>query len=190
MERLPKDSAYILLDEDWDHFAPMMEGALHRIPSLETAGVRMFLNGPESFTYDNSPLMGEAADLGGFWFCCGMNSAGVVLGGGAGWALAEWIVDGAPPVDLSACDVKRFPAALDTTRALSERIPEVLAHHFTVRWPGREHVTSRGIRRSVLQDRLMARGAVLGPRSGWEKPLYSDPEDTVDPSDLRFGRPA
>jgi len=190
MDKLPKDSAYILLDEDWDHFAPMMEGALHRIPSLDTAGVRMLLNGPESFTSDNSPLMGEAADLGGVWFCCGMNSAGVVLGGGAGWAMAEWIVNSAPPVDLSGCDVKRFPAALGTTRALCERIPEVLAHHFTVRWPGREHITARGIRRSGLQDRLVAKGAVLGPRSGWEKPLYFDPNGFVDPTDLRFGRPA
>ena len=189
MEKLPHDSAYILLNEDWDHFGPMLEGAMHRIPALETTGVRMLLNGPESFTQDNSPLMGEAPGLRGFWYCCGMNSAGVVLGGGAGWATAEWIVNGAPPVDLASCDVKRFPAALDTAVALSERIPEVLAHHFTIRWPGREMETARGARRSALHDRLAARGAAFGARSGWEKPLYFDPAGGIDPTTLGYGRP-
>lgn len=190
MEKLPNDSAYILLNEDWDHFAPMMEGAIHRIPALETAGVRMLLNGPESFTQDNAPLMGEAQGLKGFWYCCGMNSAGVVLGGGAGLATANWIINGDPGMDLSGCDVRRFPAALDTVAALSERIPEVLAHHFTIRWPGRELKTARGARRSALHDRLAARGAVFGPRTGWEKPLFFDQEGAIDPTRLGFGRPA
>ncbi|KIC12551.1 hypothetical protein RA19_01335 [Leisingera sp. ANG-M1] len=190
LEKLPQDAAYILLNEDWDHFAPMMEGAIHRIPDLQTAGVRMLLNGPESFTQDNAPLMGEAPDLPGFWYCCGMNSAGIVLGGGAGWALAEWIVNGAPPVDLSGCDIRRFPAALDTAQALAERIPEMLSHHFSIRYPGREPATARNIRRSALHGRLAARSACFGARTGWEKPLYFDPEGTVAPEDLRFGETA
>ncbi len=189
MHRLPDDAAYILLDEDWDHFAPMMEGALHRIPALETAGVRMLLNGPESFTQDNSPIMGEAPELPGFWYCCGMNSAGVALGGGAGHATAHWILDGDPGLDLTSCNVRRFPAALDTAAALSERIPEVLAHHFTIRWPGRELETARGARKSALHDRLLERGAAFGPRTGWEKPLFFDPEGRIDRHALRYGRP-
>lgn len=190
LDRLPQDAAYILLNEDWDHFAPMMEGAIHRIPALESAGVRMLLNGPESFTQDNSPLMGEAPNLPGFWYCCGMNSAGVVLGGGAGWATAEWIINGAPPVDLTGCDIRRFPAAMDTAVALAERIPEILSHHFSIRYPGREPVTARNVRRSALHDRLAAPGACFGSRSGWEKPLYFDPDGSIDPKELGFGRPA
>ncbi|MBE1281694.1 MAG: FAD-dependent oxidoreductase [Rhodobacteraceae bacterium] len=190
VQNLPKDAAYILLNEDWDHFAPMMEGAIHRIPDLETAGVRMLLNGPESFTQDNAPLMGEAPDLPGFWYCCGMNSAGIVLGGGAGWAMAEWIVNGAPPVDLSGCDIRRFPAALDTARALAERVPEMLSHHFSIRYPGREPETARNLRHSALHDRLVTRGARFGARTGWEKPLFFDPQGKVSTDDLRFGETA
>ena len=190
LANLPKDTSYILLNEDWDHFSPMLDCAIHRVPALESAGARMLLNGPESFTLDNNPLMGEAPGLDGFWFCCGMNSAGVVLGGGAGWATAMWIVEGKTPVDVSAADVKRFPAALDAVRALHERIPEVLAHHFSIRWPGREYTTARGVRRSSLHGVLKGRGARFGARSGWEKPLYFDPESRVRVDDLRFGRPA
>ena len=190
VKNLPKDAAYILLNEDWDHFAPMMEGAIRRIPALETAGVRMLLNGPESFTHDNAPLMGEAPGLPGFWFCCGMNSAGVAMGGGAGWATAEWIVNGKPPVDLSGCDVKRFPAVLDCTAALAERIPEVLSHHFSVRYPGREMQSARGVRRSPLHDRFAERGAYFAARSGWEKAQWFDPKGETSGDVLRFGRPA
>lgn len=190
LQNLPQDAAYFLLNEDWDHFAPMMEGAIRRIPALETAGVRMLLNGPESFTQDNSPLMGPSPDLPGYWVCCGMNSAGVVLGGGAGWVMGEWIVNGTPPVDMTGCDIRRNPAALDTEAALHERIPEVLSHHFTVRFPGREPVTARGVRRSAIHERNLERGCVFGARSGWEKPLFFDPQNQVSRDDLRFGRPA
>ena len=190
LKNLPRDAAYILLNEDWDHFAPMMEGAIRRVPALETAGVRMLLNGPESFTQDNSPLMGPSPDLPGYWVCCGMNSAGVVLGGGSGWVMGEWIVNSTPPVDMTGCDVRRNPTALDVEAALHESIPEVLSHHFTVRFPGREPTTARGVRRSAIHERNLERGCVFGARSGWEKPLYFDPDRSVSPDDLRFGRPA
>ncbi len=189
VENLPRDASYILLNEDWDHFGPMLEGAIERIPALVTAGVKMLLNGPESFTHDNAPLMGEAPDLKGFWFCCGMNSSGIALGGGAGWVTAEWITSGKPPLDASSLDVKRFPDALDTVRALQDRIPEVLSHHFTVRYPGREMQSARGVRRSAVHDRMAERGAYFAARSGWEKPQWFDADLVNKDVELKFGRP-
>ena len=189
LEKLPKDASYILLNEDWDHFGPMLEGAINRIPALETAGVKMLLNGPESFTHDNAPLMGEAPGLPGFWFCCGMNSSGIALGGGAGAAMADWIVAGEAPYDLSSCDVRRFPAAMDTVAALQERIPEVLSHHFSVRYPGREMQTARGLRRSAAHDKMAAAGAYFAGRSGWEQPQWFDVGLVAKEVELRHGRP-
>ncbi len=190
VENLPRDASYILLNEDWDHFGPMLEGAIARIPALETAGVKMLLNGPESFTHDNAPLMGEAPELKGFWFCCGMNSSGIALGGGAGWVTAEWILNGAPPLDGSSLDIKRFPAVLDTVRSLRERIPEVLSHHFTVRYPGREMQSARGVRRSAVHDQMAKMGAYFAPRSGWEKPQWFDAALIASDAPLKFGRPS
>ena len=189
VKKLPRDASYILLNEDWDHFGPMLEGAIERIPALETAGVKMLLNGPESFTHDNAPLMGEAPGLKGFWYCCGMNSSGIALGGGAGWVTAEWIVNGKPPLDGSSLDVKRFPEALDTVRALQERIPEVLSHHFSVRYPGREMQSARGVRRSAVHAQMAERGAYFAARSGWEKPQWFDTELAITSPKLKFGRP-
>jgi heterotetrameric sarcosine oxidase gamma subunit len=189
VEKLPEGASYILLNEDWDHFGPMLEGAIERIPALETAGVKLLLNGPESFTHDNAPLMGEAPDLRGFWSCCGMNSSGIALGGGAGWVTAEWIASGEPPLDASSLDIKRFPAALDTVRGLQERIPEVLSHHFSVRYPSREMQSARGVRRSAVHDRMAERGAYFGARSGWEKPQWFDAPLVAGGVALKFGRP-
>ena len=99
-DALGEDFAFQFLPEDWDHFEPMMMNVLHRLPVLETAEVRMLLNGPESFTPDGSFLLGEAAETRGLYLGCGMNSVGVATGGGAGMALAHTIVHGHAPGDL------------------------------------------------------------------------------------------
>ena len=189
LENLPKDASYILLNEDWDHFGPMLEGAINRIPALEHAGVKMLLNGPESFTHDNAPLMGEAPGVPGFWLCCGMNSSGIALGGGAGAAMADWITAGQAPFDLSSCDIRRFPSAMDTVAALQDRIPEVLSHHFSVRYPGREMETARGLRRSAVHAPMEAAGAWFAGRSGWEKPQWFNAGLVAEGVTLRHGRP-
>ena len=190
LSRFPRDASFVLFDEDWDHFMPMMDGAIHRIPALESAEVRTLLNGPESFTPDNSPLMGESPSVGGFWYACGLNSAGIALGGGVGLATARWIIDGEPPFDLTSCDIRRFSPVDDNLRALSERVPEVLANHFTVRYPGREYRTARNVRRSPMHAALGEKGAVFAARSGWERALFFDPAGTVRDAQLRFGFPA
>jgi glycine cleavage system aminomethyltransferase T/glycine/D-amino acid oxidase-like deaminating enzyme len=172
LERLPQDTSYVLFEEDWDHFEPMMQNAVHRIPALGQAGVRTFINGPESFTLDGAPLVGEAPEVRGLFIAAGMNSSGVVYGGGVGWALSEWITTGRPPIDLWTVDVRRYAPADNTLKGLSERIPEVLAKHFEIPWPGSDYDTLRGVRRTPLHSALEAHGAHFTQRAGWERPAW------------------
>jgi len=176
-----------VLSEDWDHFEPMMINALHRLPALETAEVKMLLNGPESFTPDGVFLLGEAAETRGLFLGCGMNSVGVATGGGAGMALARNIIDGHMPFDLHEVDPKRFAGCWNDVAALSARVPEVLGKHYEITYPGRQWVTGRNLRRVPLDARWRQAGAHMGQFFGWERPLYfnrkSEPE-------LTFGRPA
>ena len=160
LDALPKDFAFELLDEDWDHFEPMMHNAMHRIPALARAEVKMLVNGPESFTPDGAFLLGEAPELKGFYVGCGMNSVGIASGGGAGRALAEWIVEGAPSRDLWSVDIRRFAPFHANEKFLRERIPEALGLHYAIGYPGREPQTARGLRKSPIHERLAERGAI------------------------------
>ena len=186
-DRLGEDFAFQLLPEDWDHFEPMMRNALHRLPALETAGVKMLLNGPESFTPDGSFVLGEAAETRGLFLGCGMNSVGVASAGGAGMALAHCIVHGHLPMDLHEADPKRFPTCLNSAAALAERVPEVLGKHYEITYPGRQWATSRALRTTPLHDRWVAAGAHFGQVFGFERPLFfGKSEEPV----LTFGKPA
>ena len=170
--RLGEDFAFQLLPEDWDHFEPMMLNALHRLPALETAEVKMLLNGPESFTPDSMFLLGESAATRGFFLGCGMNSFGVASGGGAGMALARSIIDGHPPFDLHEADPNRFAECQSSVESLTARIPEVLGKHYEIGYPGRQFSTARDLRRTPAHDRWKAAGATFGQFYGWERPLY------------------
>ena len=186
-DRLGEDFAFQLLPEDWDHFEPMMMNALHRLPALGSAGVKMLLNGPESFTPDGSFLLGEAAETRGLFLGCGMNSVGVATGGGAGMALAHCIVHGHAPVDLHEADPKRFPACFNSAAALADRAPEVLGKHYEITYPGRQWATSRWLRSTPLDDRWRAEKAYFGQVYGFERPLYFGKHG--EPA-LTFGKPA
>lgn len=189
IERLPKDFEFGLLDEDWEHFEPMMRNALHRIPALETAEVRSMVNGPECFTPDNAFLLGETPQLRGFFVACGMNSMGVASAGGVGLALAHWIVDDRPPMDLWSVDIRRFARFQSNERVLHHRIPETMGLHYAIGYPGREPETARNLRRSPIYDRVAAKGAVFGTRMGWERAnWFARPGDGS--TTLRYGKPA
>ena len=179
---LGEDFAFQLLPEDWDHFEPMMINALHRLPCLETAEVKMLLNGPESFTPDGAFLLGESAETNGFFLGCGMNSVGVATGGGAGMALAHCIINGQTPTDLYEVDPKRFPACLSSLNALTQRVPEVLGKHYEITFPGRQWRTSRHLSKTPLHDQWLEEKAHFGQYFGYERPLYfnksSEPELT------------
>ncbi len=185
-QALGHDFAFQLLDEDWSHFEPMMLNAMHRLPVLEHAEVKMLLNGPESFTPDGSFLLGESAETRGLFLGCGMNSVGVATGGGGGMALAKCIVEGHMPMDLHEADPKRFATCFNSVKVLSERAPEVLGKHYEISYPGRQMATARNLRKLPLADKWVSEKASFGQVYGWERPMYfncqSEPE-------LTFGKP-
>ena len=169
---IPHDRPFIELDEDWDQFEVLMQAGLKRLPILETAGIRQFLNGPESFTPDNSYMLGEAPGLVNLFVGTGFNSIGIASAAGAGKALSEWIVGGAAPMDLWDIDVRRFQPFQANSRYLRERTVETLGLSYALHWPYRQHETARGVRLTPFHDRLAARGACFGVSAGWERPLW------------------
>ena len=183
---LGEDFAFSLLPEDWDHFEPMMANALHRVPALETAEVRMLLNGPESFTPDGMFMLGETAETRGLFLGCGMNSVGVASAGGAGMNLAHCILRGQTAYDLSEADAMRFAPVFDTVEHLMARAPEVLGTHYEIAYPGRQLATARDLRRLPLDAEHRAAGAHMGQFYGWERPLWFGKR--AEPV-LRFDRP-
>ena len=148
-----------------------MTAAIHRTPCLETAKVKMLLNGPESFTPDGNFILGEAPELRHFFVAAGFNSAGIANSGGAGKLIAEWIVAGA----RRATCRRRHPPLRRATRnkkALAERTGETLGLHYAMRWPRQELETARPLRTSPLYDLLAAKGATFGAKNGWERASY------------------
>ncbi|QZY29775.1 GcvT family protein [Nocardioides coralli] len=172
---VPYPFSFQLLEEDWEQFSIVMENAVERIPALEKTGIRQFYNGPESFTPDNNFLLGAAPELRGFYVGAGFNSVGIASAGGAGRALAEWIVEGEPTSDLHGVDIRRFSAADGNPRWLRERVVEVLGMHYRVPWPTREMQRGRGLRRSPTHQHLADAGAVFGTKNGWERALFFQP---------------
>ncbi|MGU3537350.1 GcvT family protein [Methylobacterium sp. A54F] len=190
MDGIPDDFEFQLLPDDWDQFEILMENAIQRVPALETAPVKLFLNGPESFTPDNNFLMGPSPDCTGVWVAAGFNSAGIALGGGAGRALAEWIVAGEPTDDLWAVDIRRFARFNANPAWLHDRVQETLGLHYAMPWPNRELTTARPFRRSPVHDRLAAKGAVFGSKMGWERANVFAPEFARAGLPYTFGRGA
>jgi heterotetrameric sarcosine oxidase gamma subunit len=174
-DELPYPFEFQLLGEDWDHFSVLMDSALHRIPALNEAGIRKFYNGPESFTPDNQFILGEAPEVRNFYVAAGFNSVGIATGGGAGRALAEWIVAGEPQSDLIAVDIRRFAPFHGNNQWLRARVGEVLGLHYEVPWPNRELVSARPFRQSAVYRELAAAGASFGSKMGWERANFFAP---------------
>lgn len=185
---IPKDFEFQLLPDDWDQFAILMENALIRVPALETAEVRQFVNGPESFTADNNYILGEAPGVQGFFVGAGFNSMGIASAGGAGKALAEWIASGEPTMDLWPVDIRRFAPFHGNDAWLKDRVAEVLGLHYKMPWPNRELETARPLRRSPLYDRLEAKNAVFGNKMGWERANVFAPAGAEPRIDYAWGR--
>jgi 4-methylaminobutanoate oxidase (formaldehyde-forming) len=175
MDPIPSTFQFELLGEDWDQFEPLMRNALHRTPCLETAEIKMLLNGPESFTPDGNFILGEAPELRNYFVCAGFNSAGIANSGGAGRLMAEWIIGGEPSTDLWDVDIRRFGAFTSNRKALSDRTGETLGLHYAMRWPRQELETARPLRTSPLYDLLGAKGAEFGAKNGWERVNYFRP---------------
>ena len=174
-DQIPYPFEFQLLGEDWDHFSILMDSALERIPALHHTGIRKFYNGPESFTPDNQFILGEAPSVKGFFVGAGFNSVGIASAGGAGRALAEWIIEGEPTSDLVAVDIRRFAGFNGNNQWLRARVGEVLGLHYALPWPNREFETARPFRRSPVYERLVAANACFGSRMGWERANYFAP---------------
>ena len=172
VDPIPSTFRFELLGEDWDQFEPLMTAAIHRTPCLETAKIKMLLNGPESFTPDGNFILGEAPELGRYFVAAGFNSAGIANSGGAGRLIAEWIAEGSPQSDLSDVDIRRFGPFMANRKLLAERTGETLGLHYAMRWPRQELETARPLRTSPLYDLLAAKGAVFGTKNGWERANY------------------
>jgi 4-methylaminobutanoate oxidase (formaldehyde-forming) len=169
MGGIREDFEFDTLPEDWDHFMPILEKAMNRMPLFETTGIHTFFNGPESFTPDDRYYLGEAPEVSGYWIAAGYNSVGIQSAGGAGMAVAHWITEGAAPFDLCDVDIRRAQPFQKNRKYLKERVTETLGLLYADHYPYRQPVTSRGVRRSPLHEHLKARGAVFGESSGWER---------------------
>ncbi|ADV14392.1 GcvT family protein [Mesorhizobium ciceri] len=188
MNGIPENFEFALLPDDWDQFEILMENALVRVPQLAEAEVKKFYNGPESFTPDNNFLLGEAPELKNFYVGAGFNSMGIASAGGAGRALAEWIVNSAPTMDLWPVDIRRFASFNNNPRWLHDRVKETLGLHYAMPWPNRELDTARPFRRSPLYDRLAAKGACFGSKMGWERANWFAAPGEKTENDYAFGR--
>lgn len=176
MDGIPEDFAFETLPEDYEHFEPVLEKAVARMPLLETAGIALFFNGPESFTPDDRYYLGEAPFRRDLYVACGFNSIGIQSSGGAGKVLAEWIAKGHAPIDMADVDVRRVHPFQTNRTYLRDRTTETLGLLYAMHWPYRQVETARGVRRSPFHDRLLKLGACMGEVSGWERPNWFAPE--------------
>ncbi|MGE5767974.1 MAG: FAD-dependent oxidoreductase, partial [Bacteroidota bacterium] len=179
LDGIPADFCFDQLPEDVDHFAPVLEAAVKRLPILEKAGIHTFFNGPESFTPDDRYLLGEAPELKNFYVACGFNSVGIQSAGGAGKALAEWMEAGHPPFDLWDVDVRRMQPFQNTRRYLYQRSTETLGLLYADHFPYRQFATARLLRQSPLHERLAGRGACFGEAAGWERANWFVPPEAM-----------
>jgi len=187
-EGIPEGFAFGTLKEDWDKFEILMTNALKRLPALETAEVRTFMNGPESFTPDNYFILGESPEVRRYYVGAGFCSGGIAAAGGAGRALAEWIVEDRPPMDLWQADIRRFAPFHGDRRFLRERVSEIVGVHYNIAFPNRELTSGRGLRRSPLHERLRDRRAAFGAKMGWERANWFAPEGVAPEPVYSFGR--
>ena len=173
---VPEDFSCDMLNRDWSHYMVFLEKAVELVPAMEDVEILRFLIGPEGFTPDTRYILGEAPELRNFFLATGFNSSGIASAAGAGKAVAEWIVEGEPTMDLWEVDIRRFHGFQNNARYLYDRTVEALGLVYGMHWPHRQPETARGARRSPLHDRLAARGACFGTVAGWERANWFAPK--------------
>jgi glycine cleavage system aminomethyltransferase T/glycine/D-amino acid oxidase-like deaminating enzyme len=190
LDRIPDTFSFGTIPPDWERMTPFLEAAMQRVPASLSAGVRTFFSGPESFTPDLQPLVGEAPEVAGYFVAAGMNSVGILSGGGIGRVLARWIADGRPDVDVTGLTVERLHPWQTNLDYRRHRTVEVLGTVFAPHYPYRSMRTARGAKRSVLHDRLVAAGASFRDVSGWEGPdWFGEPGRPAPEYPLTWERP-
>ncbi len=170
--RVPDDFSFGEFPDDLDHFEPYLEKSFHRLPMLETTGIRKFFSGPESFTPDTQYLLGETPEVKNLYTCCGFNSIGIASSGGAGRVTAEWMINGHINEDLFSLDIKRFQKFHSSKKFIMERVTETLGDLYGMHWPYKQHSTSRNQKLLPYHDQLKKAGACFGVVSGFERPMW------------------
>jgi 4-methylaminobutanoate oxidase (formaldehyde-forming) len=186
---IPEDFCFDQLPEDFEHFQPLLDRAVHRLPVLRLAGIKLFFNGPESFTPDVRYILGPAPELPGLFVAAGFNSIGIQSAGGAGKAVADWILDGHPGMDLWDVDIRRFAPFQGSRSYLRARTTESLGLLYAMHWPFRQSETARGARRSILHERVAAQRACFGEVAGWERPNWFARPGEAPRYAYSYGRP-
>jgi len=191
VEGIPDDFSFGELPPDWERMTPFLERAMSRVPITAEVGMKKLFCGPESFTPDLRPIVGEAPELRGYFVAAGLNSIGVLTGGGLGRVLAHWIVTGAPDVDITGFNIDRLHAYQANPEYRRQRTVESLGMVYKCHYPSMSLSTARDVRRSPFHERLKAAGAYFKEVSGWESPdWYGSPGTTPDPGALTWGRPS
>ncbi len=185
---IDEDHAFVTLPEDMDHFEPILNNAINRVPLLETAGIQLFFNGPESFTPDVKYYLGEAPEVRNLFVATGFNSIGIQSSGGAGLVLSQWIKNGHPPMDVNGIDIRRIHPFQSNTSYLRERVTESLGLLYAMHWPYRQAETARGVRRSAIHQYTDKLGAVFGELNGWERPNWYVRPGVERAYDYSYGR--
>ena len=186
---IPESFYFSLLNDNWEQFEQLMEQAMIRVPALETAGIQMLTNGPEAFTPDGNFILGEAPEVRNFFVGAGFNAFGIAAGGGAGKALAEWLLAGEPPMDLWPVDIRRFSQVHHDDKFVCQRTLEAYSKHYTMSWPHEEYKSGRPILTSLLYQTLKDQGACFGSKNGWERPNWFAPDGTIAEDEYSYGRP-
>ena len=173
---VPDDWEFRLFDDDYDHFEQHMTQAIERIPALANTGVKQMINGPESFTPDGNFILGSAPECANMYVGAGFNAFGIASGGGAGWVLAQWVVDGEAPLDLWVVDIRRFSGLHRDRQWVCDRTLEAYGKHYTIGFPHEEYESGRPRIVSPLYERLKKHRAVFGSKLGWERPNWFAPK--------------
>ncbi len=173
---------FLEFPENWDQAEPMLQAGIDRVPAFEQLGITRLLNGPESFTPDTRQLMGRVPGFDNFFIAAGFNSIGIMSSAGVGKAMADWVLDGEPPLDLWDVDIGRMLPGDADADFLDARIPESVHNQFAMHWPFKQYLSGRDRQRSAWHEQMMSAGAVFGAPTGWERPLWF----AASPGEARF----
>ena len=183
MDDVPDQFQFQLFDDDYDHFEQHMMQAIERVPALNSVGVKQMINGPESFTPDGNFILGAAPECVNMFVGAGFNAFGIASGGGAGWVLAQWVIDGEAPLDLWVVDIRRFSEMHRERQWVNDRTLEAYGKHYAIGFPHVEYESGRPRIVSPLYERLKSHRAVFGSKLGWERPNWFAPEG-MEPRDV------
>ena len=190
VEGIPEDFSFGELPPDWERMLPFLERAMSRVPVTAEVGMKKLFCGPESFTPDLGPIVGEAPELRGYFVAAGLNSIGILSGGGLGRVLAHWIIHGVPDVDITGMNIERLQPYQANPQYRRARTVESLGMVYQCHYPTHMLETARGAKRAPFHERLAAAGGHFREVSGWESPdWYAGEGATPDPGPLSWGRP-